>query len=585
MNANVGSITYLARIDSGKLKSDAKDVESTVDGVGKASEKTATRSNSAFNSIAKVGLAAIAAAAVAAGAAIVGNVGNAIRRVDTLNNSRRTFENMGFQAQDVSKAMGALEKSVMGLPTPLDAAVRGMTSLAATYGDVSLGQKTFTALNNAVIGFGGTAAMAENAILQLSQMPMDGPLDAQTWNSLRNSGLTPVMVAMAKDMGKSVSQMKEEFGEGILTVEDFVNALIRMDTEGGGGMKSLQAIAKDATAGIGTGWENLQTAITRGIASVIEAIGSENISTAISNLGKSLETTLKNMVSFIEFIKRNQGVIAPIAVAITSVVAAATAWFAITKAITIAQAALNIVLAANPIGLIILAVVGLVSAIVYLWKTNEGFRNFFTKAWQGIKNVISAVWNWIKANWPKLLGILMGPIGLAVGLIIKNFSKIKSAAVSVWNWIRGAFNRIGDIASSIFREAVNFVLGFAGRVINGFIRNINTVIGLINKIPGVNVGTIGGVNIPRLATGGIVTSPTLAEIGEGGEPEAVIPLSKLDDMMGGGTKGAGVTINVDMQGIMTRSRSDMREVARDLVKSLNEELTSKGLKPIGEGAI
>lgn len=227
--------------------------------------------------------------------AIKNNLGSAIKRVDTLNNSARTFDNMGFAADTVSESMKALEASIMGLPTPLDGAVRGMTALAATYGDVKLGQKVFTALNDAIIGFGGSADSVNNAVLQLSQLPMDGPLDAQTWMSLRNSGLTPVLVAMAKDMGMGVNEMKQKFGEGELKVKDFTDALVKMDEKGGGGLKNLQQIAKDATSGISTGWENMQTAITRGIASIIKAIGSQKISIAISNIGKYFEKSLKQI--------------------------------------------------------------------------------------------------------------------------------------------------------------------------------------------------------------------------------------------------------------------------------------------------
>ena len=228
----VGTIDVIAKIDTSQYKMGEKEIEKSNKQIENSAENTSKKSNNAFNTMAEVGMAAVASAAVLAGAAIIKNLGGAIRRVDTLNNSTRTFDNMGFDARETAKAMSALEKSITGLPTPLDSAVRGMTGLAATYGDVSMGQKVFTALNNAILGFGGSASMVDNAIMQLSQLPMDGPLDAQTWNSLRNSGLTPVLVAMSKDMGLSVNEMKKKFGEGELTVKDFTDALIKMNTDG-----------------------------------------------------------------------------------------------------------------------------------------------------------------------------------------------------------------------------------------------------------------------------------------------------------------------------------------------------------------
>ena len=230
---------------------------------------------------------------------ITSNIDGAINRVDTLNNANRVFENMGFEVGETKKAMKNLEKSISGLPTPLDTAVKGMTALTATYDDIDLGQKVFAGLNNAILGFGGTTEMVDNAIMQLSQLPMDGPLDAQTWNSLRNSGLTPVLNAMAKESGMSMSAMKEAFGSGELTVEDFTQKLMDMNKNGGGGLKSLEKIAKDSTAGIKTGLANMKTAIVRGVTNVVtkfdeglKSAGFGSISEIIADKGAKMEAAL-----------------------------------------------------------------------------------------------------------------------------------------------------------------------------------------------------------------------------------------------------------------------------------------------------
>src|SRR5690606_14083432 len=194
--------------------------------------------------------------------------------------------------------------------------VRGMTGLAATYGEIDKGHKVFSAFNNAILCFGGTSAMVVNAITQLSQPPMDGPLDEQTWISLRNSGITPVLTAMAKDSGMSVAEMKKAFGDGELTVQDFIDRLLKLDKEGGGGLTSLEKIAKDSTKGIGTGFANMQTAITRGVASIIEGIGSENISKAITAMGDAFEDVLGGVKSVINFVKKNSSVFSALAVGI-----------------------------------------------------------------------------------------------------------------------------------------------------------------------------------------------------------------------------------------------------------------------------
>jgi len=138
---------------------------------------------------------------------------------------------------------------------------------------------------------------------------------------------------------------------------------------------------------------------------------------------------------------------------------------------------------------------------------------------------------------------------------------------------------IGDMFGAVIKSAINAVLKFIGDKINSFIDNINGIIGLLNKIPGVNIGKIGKLSIPQLANGGIVSSPTLAMIGEGRESEAVIPLSKLEGMMNNGMGGA--TINLNLSGVMTSSPSEERALAKRLIDRLNEELRANGKAQIG----
>lgn len=389
---------------------------------------------------------------------IASSIGGAIKRVDTLNNAGRTFEYMGFQAQDAAKATAALNKSILGLPTPLDSAMRGMTALAATYQDIGLGQKVFSSLNNAILGFGGTAAQVENAITQLSQLPLDGPLDAQTWNSLRNSGLTPLLVAMAKESGMSVSAMKEAFGEGELTVGDFTNKLIEMNTKGGGGLAALETIAKSATSGIGTGMANMQTAVSRGVANIIQAIGASNIADAIGKIGASFEKALnvvaqnvpkaiRAIAQLSDFVVRNKDVIIALAVGITAAVVALKAYsaaMAVSRGITVAYTAvttylnlvqslqaqglgtlraawfaLNTVMKANPIGIITTALVALTAGLTYFFTQTETGRAIFENAWGKMKD--------------------------AVGFVVDAFNIAKTA---VTEFISGAVDKLSDAISS-----------------------------------------------------------------------------------------------------------------------------------------
>ncbi len=436
-------------------------------------------------------IAGIAQSAVTKAMSLVTNsISSAVKRVDTLNSAQKTFQFMGFAADDAKNATTALTKSIEGLPTPLDSAVRGMTSLAATYGNIKTGQKVFSALNDAILGFGGSAVEVDGAVQQLSQLPMDGPLDAQTWNSLRNSGLTPVLVAMSKDFGMSVGKLKEAFGSGKLTVKDFTDELVKMDTKGGGGLVSLQKISQNATSGIGTGFANMQTAITRGLAKIIQAVGQKNISQAIANIGAAFEKVLGVIATKIppvlaaitkifNFVARNKDIFVPLAVGILAVVAAMKVWKLATAVATGVQAAFNAVMAANPISIIILALVGLVAALTYFFTRTEmgkkvfaAFAAFFKKTWDVITGVIKAVGSFFKSNFDTIKKVLIGfaavillpflPL-IALGvLIFKNFTTIKNVIVTtlttIWKIISPILNFIKDLFIIVFGSIAIVVL-------------------------------------------------------------------------------------------------------------------------------
>lgn len=254
-----------------------------------------------------------------AGSKAVNSVSNsldgAISRIDTLNNSDRAFSNMGFEAKETKKAMDNLQGAITGLPTGLDGAVKGVQLLAGSTEDVGKSVDIFKAMNDGILGFGGDAEMVDNAIVQLSQSFSNGKVDAETWNSMINSGLGPTLNAMAKQMGKTTGELKAGLSDGSVSVKEFQDKLIDLDKNGGGGIKALDQIAKDSSEGIKTSIANAKTAVTRGVASMITGLNdglSKNklpsLDVMISGFGSRIEATFKKIG---KLIPRALDVIAP----------------------------------------------------------------------------------------------------------------------------------------------------------------------------------------------------------------------------------------------------------------------------------
>lgn len=296
-------------------------MQAAVEALGEVSQKNAelqAKSNSTSSSVSSDSnrmtggflqmASALGAVAIASKAfqMISSGISGAVTRMDTLNNATRTFQNMGFNNSQITSAMDGIKQSIQGLPTPLDESVKGVQMLAASTNDLGTSQKVYGALNDAIIGFGGNTEMVNNAIVQLSQAFANGKVDAQTWNSMMQSNLGPTLNAIARQMGITTSQLKDGLSTGKISVQDFENALISLDQNGGGGLKSLHKIALDATNGIGTSMQNAKTAMVRGLADVLTAInkgltdnGLPSLAQMISDAGSTMERAFSRIAKAI----------------------------------------------------------------------------------------------------------------------------------------------------------------------------------------------------------------------------------------------------------------------------------------------
>ena len=190
------------------------------------------------------------------------------------------------------------------------------------------------------------------------------------------------------------------------------------------------------------------------------------------------------------------------------------------------------------------------------------FTDMFQKAWTGLTNVFSGLGNWFTGRWNDVTNALanvatwFGSIFTsAYNAVVNAFSNIGGFFSGVWATVKSIFvnagQTVGSAVGGAFRSAVNAVLGTIENVVNGFVGMINGVIGMINKIPGVSLGSIGYVSLPRLARGGIVDSPTVAMIGEAGK-EVVMPLENTGFLQTMGRVVGGAVVNA-LGGNLTQS--------------------------------
>ena len=181
------------------------------------------------------------------------------------------------------------------------------------------------------------------------------------------------------------------------------------------------------------------------------------------------------------------------------------------------------------------------------------FTDMFQKAWNGLTGIFVNIGTWFGERWSDVTNALanvatwFGSIFTsAYNAVVNAFSNIGDFFSGVWSTVKNIFvdagQAVGSAVGGAFKSAVNAVLGTIENVVNGFIGMINGVIGLINKLPGVSLGSIGYVSLPRLARGGIVDSPTVAMIGEAGK-EVVMPLENTGFLQTMGRIVGGAVVN------------------------------------------
>lgn len=292
------------------------------------------------------------------------------------------------------------------------------------------------------------------------------------------------------------------------------------------------------------------------------------ISSAIKNL---VDKVLPPLMKVIEWVIDNLDWLVPVLGTIIGLVGSITLAFKAYNAIALivkgTQQALNLVMKANPIGLIITLVGLLVTAFVTLWNKCEGFRKFWINLWNGIKSTAKSVADWIGGAFQK------------ASQAVKNaFSGIGNFFSNLWNGIIGTFKsvgtKIGNAIGGAFKSAVNAVIRTVENAINFIPNSINKALNLINKLPNVNIPRMSTISLPRLAKGGVVDTPMIAQIGEAGK-EVVMPLENntgwirdLAKQINANGGGNNYTINNHFEGMQTtalaqhRANLELRRIMR-----------------------
>lgn len=489
-----------------KFTADTKDFDSKTKGV------TASLGSLTKSVVAGLG---ITKAFSAAWSAVTRNMDSAIDRFDTLNNFPKVMSNLGISTESSQKSIDKMSEALVGLPTTLDEGALAVQRLTSKNGDIKKSTDLFLAMNNAILAGGAPAQIQSTAIEQLSQAYAKGKPDMMEWRTLMTAmpaQLKQVATAMgyisAEDLGAAV---REKGGE-----EEFrrmIDTMMELNTKGLPGFQNFEEQARNSTGGVRTAITNMNSRITQGVTAMIESVDKGlkdaklgGIAKVFETIGNTVRDTLKSLAPYIvktisflvnlaKWINENktwlEAIIIPL-VAFIGTFSMIMKIISIVKGITTAISVLNAVMLANPIVLIIAAIVALIAIFVVLWKKCDWFKEFWIGLWDGIVSVVTTAWEWIKGlftgvidfvsnNWQALLLFLVNPFAGAFKLLYDNCEGFRNFVNGFVNAVVGFFKSIPGKLVSFAQGIVNVFTSIPGKMMNV---GKNIALGLWNGVAG-----------------------------------------------------------------------------------------------------
>ncbi|MDO5329004.1 MAG: tape measure protein [Coriobacteriia bacterium] len=256
--------------------------------------------------------------------AISSSLSGAITKIDTFERFPLIMQNMGFSAEQAAASIEQINSHLKGLPTSSVDAVNSIRQFAAMNGDLQRSTDIFLALNDALRIGGAGAEEQATAMQMLMRMYATGKVQSRGYvKVLQTMGgtLTEVAHKLGYSSAELGGDMVEALNKGKLSMDDFMNAIIDLDKNGGEGFKSLEERAKEMPLTIEEQMTMMHKSITGSLANIINEIGTQNITSIIDTIGNTFKSVAGVITPVVKVFADFLNVIQPAVPAIAGVAA------------------------------------------------------------------------------------------------------------------------------------------------------------------------------------------------------------------------------------------------------------------------
>lgn len=342
----------------------------------------------------------------------------AITSVDALTKFDDTMKFGGFDPTAINIAKDALKKYADDTVYDLKTTSNTVAQLAAN------GVKDYTGLTQAAGNLnavaGGNADTFKSVALVLTQTAGAGKLTTENWNQMANAipGASGKLQEALLKNGAFTGNFREAMEKGMITADEFNKALMDL------GNDPIAVEAAKSTKTFEGAIGQMQAGVVDAFSNILQSIGIDNLTAGINTLGEITQTALQPFIWFFRELRNGNPIVMHL-ITIIGMLAAAFGGYQlvvggitlVTKIWTGVQMALNAVLTANPIGLVVAGIAALIALVVLAYNKLGWFRGAVDGAWEALKGFGTVIKEYVINRFKELLAGITG-IG---GALLKFF--------------------------------------------------------------------------------------------------------------------------------------------------------------------
>ena len=473
----IGQADILIRGDASEFTSDLNKQTKPAQSWGK---RMGTLAKKAMGRAMKVGLAGLG---VAAGAAIIGGFKTAVSR----QAAEATLTGLYGSAEKAKSMMKQLRDATVKSPIQYTSYLKSAEALA--YAGVE-GKNAVAVLKNvgkAITATGGGSEEMERATDAILKMVNNGgKANLEILQQLSNTGI-PIFDSLSQKFGKGTDEISKMASAGKISVDDVISVL-----QNGSGkiLKSQIKSAGEVEKTWGATWNSIVDRINNAVADGIVPI-LDKMAPILESVGNAVANAIGNLPEIIGKVVDGFKAWSPVLAVVAAALAAWSTGLLIHKGIAIAsmviesqwltltgmrvaamyavaaaQKAVNAAMRANPIGIILTAIVALVAGFVLAYNKIGWFRDAVDATWAAIKTAVSAVADWFTDTlWPSLQAVWDG---IASGATWLYENGIKPA----WDGIMAAVRAVVDWFQTTLLPIISGVMEGVGAVFTWLYENV-----------------------------------------------------------------------------------------------------------------